>query len=375
MKFEPSDELYQDPFSFLDKGMEANSDVIEFPNNEKYLVDVEDAKRVLANKEGHYVEHSDFFFTRNGYFGPRSVQIAISKGAIKLLHNIADKQQPQLKELIATFLAGTRQWPNSGNRFFYELFKFALLKESCAERLHICLKEIVDKSVLAGVKQNRSLLRRLLFRRKAMKLLKREIRQRRQHDAATKEDILDCIIFECDPEVSNSEIADIFLSFVFAITGSLGFTLGWSLYEIGKSDVKDKRDIEPEWAVKEALRLWPVAWNLTRIPSKPHTLSEAEFKPGDAVVACPYTAHRSERNFENATQFNPQRWENRELNNRFIAFGWGEHKCIAANLAISINTKIIRSLLSNYSLEFIISEQRPLAEAALAPPPFTLIAK
>ena len=369
MKFEESDALYQDPFHFLDLALAAGSQSMEFPGRSLYLASVEDAKVVLANKENWYSEHSDFFNTRHGYFGPRTRQIDISRAAIKLLHGHYVKQKNNLRVLVHNLAGKSSAWPDSGNVLVYQFFKEALICDPLKSRTHHFMDAIVQRSVLSGARAKYSFLQRTIFRFKALRAFKAEIQARRKHPRPER-DVLDAIIQQCDVSVTASDITEIFLSFLFAISGSVGFALSWSLYLQGNAD---RRDIEnKEWIVLEALRLWPVAWNLARQPKIAHTLpSGLEVTTDDMIIACPYASQRNPAEWHNAAEFKPERWQDADLRRSLIAFGWGEHKCVAANLSLQIVTEVL-SLLDAFDLEYHITTERPMAQPALAPPTFNV---
>jgi len=380
MKFSASDELYKDPFYFLDEGLTSKSSTIEFPNREIYLTCPEDAKRVLANKEDQYLEHSDFFITRLGSFMDRQRQIEISKNSIIFLSEFSTRQAKFLPILIERHLLGNTSWPNTGNQLFYQFFKTALLSNKTSTPLKKILDKVVTRAVYSGAKFNHSNFSRLIFRLSYNRKMKREINRRRR--ASTKQtsldDLLDIIIRACDKSVPPSEISELFLSLIFATVGSVGFALGWSLYCLGnekqtkvKTGLPVCSEVKREWIVKEALRLWPVAWNLARKPKHSHELVSCKIQQENMVVACPYTTQRNPKYWPNAHEFKPERWAEKSLKDNFLAFGWGEHKCIAANFSVSLVAQVL-TLLESYQLRFEISSARPKPDAALAPPPFTL---
>jgi cytochrome P450 len=371
VKFEASDELFSNPFIKLDEAIQQHADLIEFPGNEKYFTSTEATQAILANQEGNFKEHSDFYNTKNGYFGPRQRQQNISRNTISFLNQYIAKRADSLRESLEELKDRPTSWPQTGNLLYFRLLRYALLDESCNPKLHNKLEAIVRRAVFNGAKAEYSMIARLIFRKGVMRKLSKEIRRRRKLISTEQLpiDILQCIINECEANVEENDIAEVFLSYLFSIAGSLGFTLSWTLkMMVQRTETKACNSL---WLIKEALRLWPVAWNLARHPAKKHDLDGASIDPTDVVVACPYAAHRNSKDWENANQYQPQRWKDKRLNNKFLAFGWGEHQCVAKGFAL----KLIGETIDWFRLqELNILEESTeiIPEAALAPPKFKL---
>lgn len=372
MKFDASDELYRDPYHFLDLGLAAGSSAIEFPGRSHYLTSVDDAKEVLANKHQNYQPHSDFFFTKNGLFGPRSRQVDIARAAIKILHSYYLQHKSALAPLVAQQLSGHSRWPDSGNWLIYQFLRSALINQPQCKNTGKYVDLIVQRSVFSGARTQFPWWRRMIFRHKALNALKAEVRARQKHKSVHN-DVLDAVIHHCGDDVPVTDMVEVFLSFLFASAGSVGFALSWSLYLQGQFPAVPASN--KEWVVLEALRLWPVAWNLTRRPLKDHTLpSGLKVSADDTIVACPYASQRNPAHWVQAGEFVPQRWQQADLRRNLIAFGWGEHKCVAANLTLLIVTDVLE-IIAGYRCAYQFDSTRPIAQPALAPPAFTLCLK
>lgn len=370
MKFEPSDALFKDPYHFLDLGLGAGSDIIEFPEQNYYLTDLDDAKAVLANKDENYHPHSDFFFTSRGLLQPRSRQVDMARGAVKFLQQHLNATRQLLPERVKEQLQGRHSWPDISNLFMFLLFEPALLDARGDKPLKNCLDEIVHRSVLSGKRLEHGGWRRWLYRQRNYRLLKKEIRARRRGRVECQ-DVMSALVGAADHGISDTELADIFLSFLFATTGSLGFCLSWCLHLV--SEAPEKAKLPSQWLVLEALRLWPVAWNLARMPAKDHQLpSGHKVSNNSVVIACPYSVQRNPKHWPDADRFLPERWQDNSNRQRLLAFGWGEHKCVASNLTLELVSELLDIILGNYHLSCEYSGERPLAQAALAPPSFTL---
>jgi hypothetical protein len=77
-------EFHRDPLLFLEQSFPA-TEAIWLPGRQLCLGDPAAARSVLANREGLYEDHADFFHTPRGTFGPREVQVRIGRSARALL--------------------------------------------------------------------------------------------------------------------------------------------------------------------------------------------------------------------------------------------------------------------------------------------------
>jgi cytochrome P450 len=240
---------------------------------------------------------------------------------------------------------------------------------------------IVDRSVLAGSRQRGSSLGRAVYRFRTLRELSAAVEERRSrgarrgdgrgsgHTGRQQADILDVVVDAAGVDAPAAELAEIFASFVFAVAGSVGFALGWSIYLLG---THPRTETEPAWIVREALRLWPVAWMLARRPARPHAVAGVAVTPEDQVVVCPYLVHRQPRHWDDPLGFRPGRWAAVSDHRAFIPFGWGPHRCVAAALAMQLAEDVLRILVDGYRVTVTSGDPRPIVGPALAPPRFTL---
>ena len=359
----------REPLRFLDQEIPL-ADAFRLPQGELCLAEASSARAVLANADELYEEHSDFFHTRRGVFGPRSVQLKIGRPARALLRAYLSAHAAELPGTVQRSLEPSSEWPDAGNWLVYRHLAPALIAPDNPARLLRAMDEIVEHAVLAGARERRSRLRRAVFRHRVMRELARAVKQRRARGAGRPADVLDVVVSAVEPGVPPAEIAEVFLSFLFAVAGSVGFVLGWSLYLLG---THPRTDAKPAWVVREALRLWPVAWMLSRRPARPHAVAGVEVTPQDEVIVCPYAVHRNPRHWDDPDLFRPARWgEGPADPEAFIPFGWGPHRCIAGTLSMQLVEDILRILDEGYRLTVTPRDTRPGIGPALAPPRFTL---
>lgn len=354
---------------FLDQTLAAQEDAVWLPGRQLCLGEPESSRAVLANRDGLYDDHADFFRTQRGTFGPREAQVRIGRAARVLVQAHIAARADSLAELVEQSLVPVSEWPDAGNWLLHKHLSSVLLAPSSPARLHRLLKDIVERAVLAGARQRRSFLSRAVFRFRVAHALGGEIERRRQRGVHPPEDLLDVVIGEAETDAREDELAEVFLSFVFAVTGSIGFVLGWSLYLLGTSP---RTPTEPGWVVREALRLWPIAWQLGCRPSKSHEVAGVAVTPKDEVVVSPYLVHRHPKHWDEPTRFRPERWATLQNPQAFIPFGWGPHRCPAASLSVGLAEDILRLILGRYEVSVTAHGTRPHVGPALVPPRFTL---
>jgi cytochrome P450 len=359
----------RDPLLFMDQAFPAPGGAVWVPVGQLLLGDPAAARAVLTNDKGLYEDHSDFFHTRRGVFGPRSVQEEIGRSSRTLLRDYLAAHAGELPRAVREALAPASEWPDAGNRLVYRHLSGALVAPDSPDRLRRILDQVVERAVLAGARQRYSLLTRAVFRHRVMRELARAVKERRARSAGQPADVLDVIVGAAAPDVPAAELAEVFLSFLFAAAGSVGFVLGWSLYLLG---THPRAGTEPAWVVREALRLWPVAWLLGRRPAHPHEIAGNAVTPQDEVVVCPYAVHRDPRHWDDPHSFRPERWATGPDHQAFIPFGWGPHRCVAASLSMQLVEDILRIIDEGYQLTLTPRDTQPCIGPALAPPRFTL---
>jgi hypothetical protein len=358
----------RDPLRFLDQEFQVAGDALWLPGRLLCLAEPVAARVVLTNSEGMYEEHSDFFHSKRGLFGPRSAQVEMGRGARALLRAYLAAHTEGLADSIRRILAPASEWPDAGNWLVYRYLQGAVVSPHTPARLRRTLDEIVERAVLAGARERYSRATRAVFRFRVKRELARAIEQRRTGGPREPADLLD-IVAGAAGEARAADLAEVFLSFLFAVAGSIGFVLGWSVYLLGTHPGTAS---EPAWVVREALRLWPVAWMLGRRPARPHEVAGVPVTPRDQVVVCPYAIHRNSRHWDDPASFRPERWATISDHNAFIPFGWGPHRCVAAALSLQLVEDILRIMGDDYRLTLTPHDPRPCIGPALAPPRFTL---
>ena len=361
-------EFRRDPVGCLDRAFPAAGDAFWLPGRQLCVAEPAVARSILINGDGLYEEHADFFHTRRGVFGPRPAQIRIGRAARTLLRANLLARAGELEEAVRS-IPRSSEWPDTGNRLVYRHLVDVLISPESPAPLRRIVDAVLERAVLAGARDRYSRLRRAVFRFRVERALAQAVEERRSRQDEEPADLLDVVVQGAEPDSPAAELAEVFLSFVFSIGGSVGFVLGWSVWLLGTNP---RTEAPPASVVLEALRLWPVAWMLGRQPARPHEVAGIEVTPRDLVVVCPYLVHRHPRYWDDPSSFRPERWAGSPDLQAFIPFGWGPHTCIAGSLSMQLVEDVLKTLLDGQELAVTPRETRPYAGPALAPPRFTL---
>ncbi|MEM9552753.1 MAG: cytochrome P450 [Acidobacteriota bacterium] len=371
---EPS--FRREPLRYLDHRLESADESFWIHRALLCVAEPEAAKAVLANRGRAFREHSDFFHTTRGAFGPRLLQVVLARGGRQLLSAHAAARAHRLPDTVDRVVRSTSEWPDAGNRLLYEHFKPTLVTPERAELLEPLLEQVLEKAVFAGARERRSRIVRALFRRRLFRALRREIEHRiAAPPPGESRDLFDVLAAVAGPEANESgirpsDLGQLYLPFFFAVTSSIGFTVGWALHLLASAD-DDAVDAPSEWIVREALRLWPIAWQMARFPARSHRLAGEQVTPDTTVLISPYVTHRHPAYWSEPTRFLPERWARPSACTAYLPFGWGPHTCAAAALSLEVARDIV-DLLRHRRLSTTHHTQQPFTGPSLAPPRFRL---
>jgi cytochrome P450 len=100
--------------------------------------------------------------------------------------------------------------------------------------------------------------------------------------------------------------------------------------------------------IKEAMRLYPPVWGITRDAAKEDIIGGHRIKKGDSIVVSPWAVHRLEKYWENPLQFDPERFSPERIKNihryAWFPFGGGQRLCIGNNFAL-MEMQIVLALM------------------------------
>lgn len=376
-------EFRRRPLECLDRLFPQAGDAFWVPGGQLIVAEPQAAKDILSDSGGLYHDHSDFFHTRRGTFGPREVQATMGRAFRGLLQAHIDSRRDVLARSLQRLRSTTSEWPDAGNRLIFELLVQALVGGGAREEEDL-LRDIVERAVLAGALKRHGRLSRAFFRRRVTRTLSRAIRRRRQQGNRSPTDLLGAVVQAADDaashgdeadrnasaeNVSDDDLGEVLLSALFATVGSVGFTLGWCLYLLG---TRATSEASPAWVVREALRLWPIAWMLARRPLRPLEVLGQTVTPDDHVVVCPYLLHRHPEYWPEPSRFLPQRWAAGQPSPAYLPFGWGPHFCAAASLTLNWVEDILHLVLETSRPLVTTHQPGPQVGPALAPPKYSL---
>lgn len=211
---------------------------------------------------------------------------------------------------------------------------------------------------------------------RAMKAMADEaIEHRRTAEAGPVPDLLDLLLEGEDPEtkrrMNTAELRDNLLTFIVAGHETTALTLAWALYLCAfDPTVQDRARAEAKAAlgtraatvadlsalpycrqiVDEALRLYPPAAFLSRTARAHDTLCGREVRPGDTVMLPIYALHRNHMLWPDPHRFDPDRFADPRLIDRFayLPFGGGPRICIGASFALQEAVIVLATLLARF---------------------------
>ncbi|HEY3505429.1 MAG TPA: cytochrome P450 [Actinocatenispora sp.] len=123
--------------------------------------------------------------------------------------------------------------------------------------------------------------------------------------------------------------------------------------------------------VREALRLWPVAWMLHRQARDTVELDHIRVRPGDHLLVCTFVMHRSRAVWPDPDDYRPERWSDPPAGYRdgYLPYGTGPGACVGARFVNTAAAHLLE-LLPNLAAPLRLLDEHPLLGAITAPPRF-----
>ena len=117
-----------------------------------------------------------------------------------------------------------------------------------------------------------------------------------------------------------------------------------------------------EQILAESMRLFPPAWTVGRLATEHHEFNGFAIEPKSLVLASQFVMHRDARFWENAEEFQPERWEKlsiKEAGNKFIYFPFskGVRNCVGESFAWMEGVLLLANLGRNWKLS-LMPEQK-----------------
>lgn len=206
-------------------------------------------------------------------------------------------------------------------------------------------------------------------------LIYAEIRDRRSQSLQNRTDILSVLMMARDDQgesMSDSELRDQLMTLLLLGHETTASGLTWAFYWLHRhSESLDRLRQELDQlgenpdpvalsqapyltaVCKEALRVYPIA--LISQPRKVKRTIEIEgytYEPGTVLIPSIYLAHRRAKTYEQAEQFNPDRFLERKFSAyEYLPFGGGSRSCVGMALSLFEMKLVLATVLSWYEFE------------------------
>jgi len=327
------------------------------------VANAELARQILKNSDHVYHEHSDFFGVGADAFGPRSAQVAIGRAG----RDLALKAfSPDAIDQRVAELPERSEWPRAGNLLFERLAASVLTGDYRAPAFNRLRADILASRIFD--RETRTGMVRRVYRRFAFYRAFEAERDRWAKHPDAQRDILD-MVFDLGRHAPTAKLLEIYVAFNFALVGSLGFALAWTVKLTIEHDAAHAR---PKNIIAETLRLYPIAWFLNRTARVPHAIGGVPVSTGDELLIFPYAIHRDPAKWPDPERFDPERWNGDHDRMAWLPFGAGEHTCAAVSLTFQILERVMTRMFAQRSPRILSIDGPSSIGAALAPPRFTL---
>ncbi|NER26130.1 MAG: cytochrome P450 [Symploca sp. SIO1C4] len=214
-------------------------------------------------------------------------------------------------------------------------------------------------------------------KQKINELLQAEIEERRKQDKSNGNDILTLMISVRDENgepMTDQELKDQLMTLLFAGHETTATALSWALYWIHQlPDVRKKllqeldglgNKPDPMTISKlpylsaicqETLRIYPVApVTSPRIAKSPIKIMGRQYDTNTILFPCIYLTHHREELYQQASQFKPERFIERQYSAyEYLPFGGGNRLCIGYALAMLEMKLVLATILSRYQLALV----------------------
>jgi len=227
--------------------------------------------------------------------------------------------------------------------------------------------------------------------------MRRLIAARRAATPAALPDLLDLLLSARDAEtgrsMSDDEVVNHLLTFIAAGHETTAVALTWTLWLLGKDQAVQHR-LHDEVAalagsgpisaahveglsfcrqvINEAMRLYPPAPGIGRVPAAPMTLGGERVGQRTRIHIPIFALHRNVRLWDNPTGFDPDRFTAEHVKKRsryaFLPFGGGPRICIGASFATTEAAVILAEMVRAFRFRALPGHKpKPVARVTLRP--------
>ena len=218
--------------------------------------------------------------------------------------------------------------------------------------------------------------RAVRLHREFSRLLFATIRERREPGAEPRGDILSMLLLARDENgapLDQETLRDEMLTLLLAGHETTAASLSWvinrllanpEVAERARTEVRSVTGAEPtgaehvnklrylEAVINETMRLDPVIPNAGRELQAPVTIAGRELPAAVVVAPCIYLTHRRSDLWEQALDFNPERFLSKRIDPyTFFPFGGGTRRCIGAAFATYQMKIVLAQILSRVELK------------------------
>lgn len=231
-------------------------------------------------------------------------------------------------------------------------------------------------------------VRRTLFRRRIMKLIRQVIRERAEmFDPDHPRDLFD-LLYHQTRSSSEVEMADHVSTMIAAGHETTAMTLFWAL-EILAENTDLQRRVASEVAamsfdsgfavehlaglryteavIRETLRLYPQAFLIGRRAVTNTMIGDCTIPRHSTVLVPIWMLHRNPNLWKHADVFDPARFADGCVPERFsyLPFGAGPNVCLGSNLAITEATLVLAMIIRNFQIRRA-DDRRPVPQPSLS---------
>jgi len=194
----------------------------------------------------------------------------------------------------------------------------------------------------------------------------------REHGEGGAGTALDALLADGPPF---AEVRDELATLLMSGYETTADALTWLLHLLGRNPGAVARMGEEGFAsaaAKEAMRLYPPAWVMSRETVRPFEAGGHTLPPGTVLGLSQWVTHRDERWFPEAGEFRPERWlpggSGPAHRYAYFPFGAGPRGCVGASMALREVRVIAAELCARVRLEPVDPEAvRPRPALALQP--------
>lgn len=241
--------------------------------------------------------------------------------------------------------------------------------------------------------------RRYRKARERMRTLTDRIVAERRADDRDHGDLLSALLAARDTDGSgnglgftDAEIYDQLIAFFLAGSETAALALAWTLHLLDLHPEVEQRlreevdrvvvdgvaryeDLDrltyTGQVISEVLRLYPPAWLLTRAVTADTALGDYHLSSGTIVAYSPYVIHHRGDIFDNAEQFDPDRWNTEPTaaqREAYIPSGGGARQCMGKAFGRLEATLALATITANWKLSNLPGHTvRPAVGASLQP--------